>query len=456
MKATFLLWLFLLTMPLSAQSQAALNVLQAEAEEALVTGRPAETARIASQMLVQVPDSFIALYLLALALADLGELQKAADTGVRAYNAAPDEASRFEASRFIAGTRFRAGQFTRSEIWLRRAANHAQSDTDLRSIAEAYAATVAANPLSIRFVASVAPSDNVNNGSEEGELRLEGIGLTFVLPEDRRALSGIAFSATTELEYRVSQSPRQSTYLIGSLSGQTYILSQEAKDLLESSPSPIVRSVEGSDFAAVTAAVGVKRLQNNISPLGPVEFALNFGTYWEGGEKLLNFHDLSVAQIIPLDQRNALRLTAFRRIQDTKTPALVDATTTDLILTYDRALANRDLLQLSMTGRRKDAGFENSFDEYQVGVGYAVAQPIYGVQLTTSLQIGYRTFEEFATTLDGRDDWFVSASATGTLRDVSYFGFSPSVSLTASRTESTAEENTSSALQLLFGIESNF
>ena len=450
------LCLMMLAVPLPALAQSAADMLQIEAEEALVAGRPGDTVQIATQMLAVQPDSFIALYLLALGQSDIGDLQAATTTGARAYLAATTEDNRFQAARFVAGAHFRARQYSRSEIWLRRAANHAQSATDLRTIAQAYAATVDANPLSVQITASIAPSDNVNNGSEDGVLRLEGIGLTFILPEDRRSLSGIGFSASSEVKYRISQNPQQSTQLIGSLSAVTYALSQDAKDLLASSPNPDVRAVKGGDFSTVTAAIGISRQQDNISPFGPLNFGLNLGTYWEGGERLVNFRDLSIEQVIPVNRNSRLRLTAISRDQNTLSPALLDSTTTDLIGIYDRVLANNDQLQLSLSGRRKDAGFENSFDEYQLGVGYVVAKPLFGVQLSTSLQIGSRTYEEFTTTLDGRDDQFVSASGTATFRDVSYFGFSPSISLAATRTESTAEEFTSSSVQLLFGVESNF
>ena len=446
----------MLAAPILAQSQTGFADLQSIAENALVTGDPEETVRVATVMLDQQPNSFAALYLLALGQAELGELQNATANGARAYNAAMTDAARFDAARFVAGTHFRAGQYTRSQIWLRRAANHTSQDADLAFIAEAYDRSAQLNPLSLYVSAFVAPSDNINNGSEDGILRLEGIGLTFVLPEDRRSLSGVAFSASTELRYRISETPDQSTYFVSSLSGETYALSQDAKDLLASSPNPDVRAVDGSDFSTVTAAVGITRQQNNISPFGPVQLRLDLGTYWEGGERLVNFVDLSAAQVFAIDNVSAFRLTLKNRNQTALTPTLLDTTTTDVIGAYDRFLANDDQLQITLSGRYADAGPESSFEEYQIGLAYTVDQPFLGVELATSLQLGYRTYPEFSTTLDGRDDQFVTAVASGTFQDVSYFGFSPRVSLSATRTESTAEEFTSSALQLLIGVDSNF
>lgn len=445
-----------LALATATHAQTALSGLQDRAEAALVANQPQETVRLATQMLDAQPDSFAAMYLLALAQADLGDLQAAADIGARAYAVATTEDTRFQAARFVAGMRFRAGQYTRSEFWLRRAANHAQSEAELRSIAEAYVASTDANPLSVRITASAAPTDNINNGSDDGILTLESIGLTFILPEDRRSLSGVAFSASTDLRYRIAQSPQQSTSLIGAVSGETYALSSEAKDLLAGSPSPQVRAIDGKDFANVTASVGIEQSQNNISPLGPVRFGAYLGTYWEGGERLVNFRDLSIEQIIPIDRDTSFRIRGFMRDQQTLTPALVDSQLYDVTGTYDRRLFNDDQLQLSLRARRNEAGVESSFDEYELGVGYAVAQPVFGVQLSTSLQLGYRSYEEFATTLDGREDRFVSASATATFQRISYFGFSPNIALTSARTVSTAEENTTSSVQLRFGVTSNF
>lgn len=272
LRAIWTLWTLALLATSPAVAQTSQIDLQQRAEDALVSDQPAETVRLATQMLDTQPDSFIAFYLLALGQAELGAQQAAAVTSARAYDVASTEEARFQAARLVAGTRFQARQYTRAEIWLRRAANHAQTEEEFRNVASAYRASIDANPLSLQFSAHVAPSDNVNNGSEEGVLRLEGIDLTFILPEDRRSLSGVAFSASSEARYRILEGLKSATYLTGSLAGETYVLSSEAKDLLASSPNPVVRAVEGSDFETVTAALGFNHQQNNISTFGPVRF----------------------------------------------------------------------------------------------------------------------------------------------------------------------------------------
>jgi hypothetical protein len=453
MKAVFCATL-VATTPAFAQSS--FSALQEQAEAALVTGQPTETLRLAQEMLRAEPESFIARYLLALAQADLNDAKSAALSGARAYAVATTEDTRFEAARFVAGAHFQAGQYTRSAFWLRRAANHTQSIADQQFIAEAYATTVATNPLSFQVTASVAPTDNINDGSDDGVLQLEGIDLTFVLPEDRRSLSGIAFSASTAVQYRLSQDTDQLTQLTGAISGDAFVLSDEARALLASSPNPDVRSVDGGDFATVTARFGINRLQNNISPLGSVRFGAALGSYWEAGQRRVDFRDLSLEQIIPLSDASRFQLSALVRKQDALTPDLRDSTTYDLTGTFDRFLTNHDQLQFSLMARRNDAGPESSYNEYQIGINYLLAEPVFGALLSTSLNVGLRRFEEFTTTLDGRDDHFILASATALFEDYSYYGFSPSVTVSASRTNSTAEEISTSAVKILFGVASNF
>jgi len=89
-------------------------------------------------------------------------------------------------------------------------------------------------------------------------------------------------------------------------------------------------------------------------------------------------------------------------------------------------------------------------------VGYQFADTVSGARLSTSLNIGTRHFEEFVTTLDGRDDRFVLASATAVFEEFDSFGFAPSISVSATRTVSAAEEETTSAVEILFGVASTF
>ncbi|MEO0904459.1 MAG: hypothetical protein AAFX89_06775 [Pseudomonadota bacterium] len=450
----------------SVWAQDSIGQRLAAAENALVTGQPAQAANLAQANLAEVPNDFASLFILALAQADLGDDRQSATTAARAYNAAPDDPSKLQAARLVASKRFALGHYMRAEFWLRRAVNHAQTEKELEAIAREYVATINANPLALQFTASIAPSDNINNGSTGGVLIFDGLDPLLaellgengelLLDEDKRALSGIRYAGSARLNYQLSESPRQRTSLTGRLSGETFSLSQDAKDLLASSPTEEVRDVEGRDFATLVAELGITRAQFNLSPLGPVSLGLTYGTYYEGDTRLVNYRDIILQQLIPLDERNAFNIRASVRDQKALVDGLVDSQTYDVIGSYNRLLQSDDSLRLSLAWRDSDAGFENSYIEYRAGIDYGLSQRILNTRLSTSLEIGYRTYEEFTTTLDGRDDRFVTAQASVIFEELTYFGFSPSMSVSATRTESTAEEQTTAAVQVLFGIESNF
>lgn len=439
-----------------ASGQTPISSQQIAAEEALVSGDPTQALALSEAILAANPNDFAALFIRALAQSDLDDVALAATTASRAYGAAPDEASKHQAARLVASNRFALKQYIRAEFWLRRAANHAQNEEEVAAVAREYLATIRANPLSLQFNASVAPSDNVNGGSEDGILNFETIGLSLILPENRRALSGIAYAGSARLNYRLSETDRQRTSLTGFLSGETFTLSDEANDLLASSPSQSVRDVQGSDFATLLAEGGITHRRNDISPLGPLTLSVNAGTYWQGEERLINYRDVIVQQFIPVDAQNAFNLRASSRNQTALLPGFLDSKIHDVSGSYIRSLPNRDQLQLNLNWRKNDAGPESSYLQYSAGLGYSLNQRILGTRLSASLNVGTRTYEEFTTTLDGRDDRFYTVQADAIFEGITYFGFSPSMSVSASRTESTAEENTSATAQILFGIESNF
>lgn len=440
----------------AASSQTSENDLRAQAQTALVAGNFQAAQTLAETALAQTPTDFDALLILALSQVELGDNSAAVSTAAKAYSVAPSDATRVQAARLVANAHVRARHFTRAEFWLRRAANNAKTDAEAEAVVREYFAVVQANPLSAQFNAAIFPTDNLNGGSEDGILRLESIGLTLFLPETRSSLSGVGYSGSAALTYRLFESPDQAVSISGSLSGRTYSLSSEAKSLLASSIDPDVQNVTGSDFSTASASVGLEFRDNRLSPLGPVTATLDTGSNWEGGTRIISFNALGLQQAIPLNDRSLLNFSALWRDQKSLTPFLVDAKVQDVSASYSRLLASGNQVQFNLAYRYIDAGFENIFDEYRLGVGFGLGEPVLGTKLSASLEIGTREYDEFTTTLDGRRDRFASAQINATFTQISYFGFSPGIALSGTRTESSAEENTSSAVQLLFGIESSF
>lgn len=439
-----------------ALAQTDLRRTQDAAEQALDAGDPATAAALAQEILTSAPDSFAGLMLLALAQSDLGDMAGASAAGRRAYRTAPDAATKLQAARLTAAAHFQQGQFARAEIWLRRASNHTRTPDEADTVARDYRSAAQANPLSIRTTASIAPSSNINNGSVDGILTFEGIDLQLQLPEDQRALSGIAYAGSLRLGYRLSQDAAQTTTAGLLLSGATYSLSRDARALLDASPIPRVQGLTGHDFRSFRAEAGLTHTRGDLSPLGPVSATLDVGGYWEGGVHLVNYRALTLQQGIPYGPDHRLTLTGTTQWQDAVSASVVDAVVHDLSAAYDLHLANRDQMQLTLAARHRDGGFENIYDEYRAGVGYAFDRPVLGTRLSTGLEIGYRHYDTFPTTLDGRRDRFASVTGTAVLDRFTTFGFAPTLTAKATRTQSTADEYTTSVVEIGIGIQSTF
>ncbi len=344
----------------------------------------------------------------------------------------------------------------RTEFWLRRAANNITTEDEARDIVREYVAATQANPLSVQLGGSIAPSDNVNRGSDDGILEFEGIPLQFLLPEDQRALSGIEYAASVQLSYRLSQNDRQRTALTAAIAGQTYTLSDEARDLLDSSPSADVRAVDGDDFATAVVQLGLTHQRSDLTTLGPVGYGINFGTYWRGGERIIDFTDYSLSQTIVIDSDTAYNLRFSVRDQAALSDEVLDTVSYDLSATFNTTLDSRDRLQFNVTRSKTDAGFDSSYTQYSGRLGYDFAEPLFGARWGTSVELGYRNYPSYTTTLNGRRDHFATIATTTVFEDFSYFGFAPSLEVSATRNRSNAEELNSTAVQVRVGIASNF
>lgn len=443
-----------------APGQSRLATLQAAAEEALIAGDPAETATLSRAMIAENPDSFAGHFLLALALSDLEQHSEAAKAAGRAYRNAPTEDDKLQSARLAGSSRFAAAQYARSELWLRRAANHVDTEQEAERVVREFQRARAANPLSMQFSGSIAPTDNVNSGSSDGVICFEGLNneCTFDadLPENQLPLSGVEFSGSAQFGYRLSQTDRQTTTASLLLFGQAYALSSDAKDLLASSPDEDVQAVTASDFATVVTQVSLAQRQSNLSPLGPTSIAVNLGKYWRGGDPLVNYQDIILGQDIPINTNAAVLLKASTRNQTALSPLVVDSVAHEISGTYATTLGNDDVLRLTLKAKHSDGGFENVYEEYRAGIDYAFAQPILNTRWSTSFELGYRSYDEFSLTFDGRRDRFASIGADVVFEDVSYFGFSPSMSFEATKTESDVVSVNSSQVQVRFGVSSNF
>ena len=431
-----------------AIAQSATTPLQAEAEAALVAGDAAAAIRLAREDAAQRPSAFAPAFILALGLFETEDFRAAALAAAQAYDKATVPADRRQAAQLAGNAWFGAGAYTRSAIWLRRAADYADTDDALRAIAQSYLRTRDANPFAFRAGAWVAPTDNINGGAEQATFQLEGLPFDFLLPADRQALSGVEYALELQTSYRLSQTANQQTSAGLYIFGQTYSLSPESRDLLP--------DAEGSDFSYVVADVSLTHEWLLAENWGPSQLGINTGRVWSGGTPTWTYLTLAAQQAIVVGEGDllALRLAGTRQTPIGEGRAVTDIA--DLSATYSRQLDRGDRISGKLTGIYSDGGFENIFSELRGEIDYALAQPLGPLHLSGSIMLGYRSYDTFPTTLDGRRDRFGSIGIDAQLKGQSFWGFSPLLSLQAARTESNAEEFTFQSLHVQLGVRSNF
>ena len=453
--------LLTLVLPYQVTAQTTLDAVQADAEAALVAGDPTRTISLATDMLAIDPDRFAALFLLAIAQSELGQHSQAAVSARRAYNAAPTRKTRLHAARLGARERAEVRQLVRAELWLRRGAINISDEEDAELIVRQYVAISQANPLSARFNFSATPTDNINNGSESETFRLEGIPFDFFLPPERLALEGTLYVADALLSYRLSESSAQRTSVEAYIYAQTGRLTSEARKTVPDFPD------DTFDLYALDLSVTHQR-QFEDAP-GPASFRLGYGELWNAEGSISTSVNLSLNQVFQLsngdaftigggysDQESLAEVSITNELTSSGSLEFRNGQTYSLNTSYGMQLSTGDRIVTSLSSKLNDGGFENTFTEHTARLDYTLAEPQLGIRWSAAYELGYREYEEIFLSLDGRRDRFGLVSVTGVLDGISYFGFSPSVTVKAERTSSDVDVFTSSQVNARFSLQSVF
>lgn len=429
-------------------AQPSADVLE-DAERALAAGDPARTVELTQILVGQNTNDFTALYLLSLARSDLGQDEAAAQAAIRAYDAALNDAERLQAARLVGGARFRLGHYTRAQWWLRIAANHTSMPQEMATVAQEFQQIQRSNPFSAQANLSIAPSDNINNGADNDLLSLEGIDIEFRLPPETVALSGIEYAGDLQLSYRISQDAHQITSIDAFAYARSFTLSPASRDS--------VPGLRGSDYALVLAEVALTQRRFLIEGFGPTTVSGGVGHVQFSGEPLWTYTKFLLGQEFAIGPNAVLSLQAGVQNQTARNAVVPDTTVYNINTSYSTQRPNGDRLQLSLVGSFNDAADEEStFGDVSGSINYDFARPMLNIDWSLMAGIGHTNYNEFALSLDGRRDDYITVGGTGVFSDLSYFGFSPSVTVTATKRQSNVDPYNTTQVQARVGIQSNF
>ncbi|MEP5151701.1 tetratricopeptide repeat protein [Planktotalea sp.] len=449
---TFVASIFLSASEGSAQSQRA-DVSPAEmrqiAASAIVNGDPRLGYQLATALLKRDPNDTEALIIRARAARDLGRLPEAVATARRAWGNADTSSERFGASMVMAQALSTSGARTRAQLWLRRAAQNAPSDEFKNIAVRDFRYVQRVNPWATEFSFSAAPNSNINNGSKYSTTQLFDLPFEFQLSGAAQALSGFEYSLGVATRYRLAESNRSQNDLIFQLDHRTYTLSDEAKQLAP--------NVEGADFEYSTA--GLSYIRRGFTGSGdnkPYQFEFSAGRTWYGRSPFMQYARVGITQNFVTAPGQLVFLGLNREYQQSMSNrADVDSWT---IRTGMRvSLANRDRLTLSLSAKKSNSVDANlDYNQVRLSARYSVSKPIAGVSVNFGVSLSQKIHDVSNFTRFGRQDQTVSLDVTGVFKQIEYFGFSPSVTVSARKTQSNVGLYESQGIGLRMGIQSSF
>ncbi|HSF65423.1 MAG TPA: hypothetical protein VLA78_13610 [Paracoccaceae bacterium] len=410
-------------------------------------GQWAAAEALARDLLAVRPRDVTVLIVMSRALRAAGDPAGARDFAARALDAATTDAERFAAMTELAAAAHATGRPLVAQVWLRRAVQVAPSPALRDSAIRNYRAVAADNPLTVQLQFGVAPSSNVNNGSQADTVDIGG--LDFVLNPDARALSGTEITAGVSLAYRHAG--------LGGLPARTGLALAVQEVRLSGSARAAAPEVEGDDYDQATVEWRFDQALRPATAPVRLRFEARLGHSWYGGRDLSDYLRAGFGA----DWGDARRLTSVALSWERQERLdLSSRSATILRLDAGRQwrLASGDALGLTAflrdTASRSvevdhlAAGLSASHDMGTVAGGW--------LTLATGVAAEWRSYDRSPYRAGGRRDLRLRLSARVGFPRAETWGFLPEVTIEASRVASDVDLYDSRDVTLRLGLRSAF
>ncbi|MEX0370735.1 MAG: hypothetical protein AB3N09_08900 [Tateyamaria sp.] len=422
------------------------------ARQALYAGR-FDLARDIAMVLVRVdPEDAYAYGVLAAAHSRLQDPKLARAAARLSYKYSDTSQEKFGAARTAASIAYQQERPTLSQMWLRLAATHSDTEEQDKKLATDYARVRAANPLYFNINVSVAPSDNVNNGTDNVLEVINGVPTLGVYGGSSRALSGTVGVFDARLRYRLNATQSSRTTATGRLYLREVDLSSEARS--------IAPDAENGDFATAYAETGLEHLRALGAKGNTVTFGGALGASWYGGDRSYEFAKLSLGRGVKLADTVRLNLqgAAERRFSTISTVRDIDVLT--LGATVSHELKRGDRISLGLTVQDVRGDFINAdYQTASVRANYAFGQQLGPVKVSTGVTFGYTDYEDYRLVRPvdgGRQDESLYGDVSFFFADYDVGGFAPTVRVRTGRRTSNVNRFDIDETTVTLGIQSKF
>lgn len=419
------------------------------AANAVISGNAAQGYALTTALLRRDPNDAEALIIRARAARDMGRLSEAKTLARRAWQLADTSSERFGASMVMAQALSTSNSKTRAQLWLRRAAQNAPNDDMKRIAIRDFRYVRRTNPWATELSFAISPNSNINNGSARSSTRLFDLPFEFQLSGAARALSGLEYSGGIATRYRISENARNQNDLLFRLDHRTYTMTPEAKRLAP--------NTEGKDFAFSAASLSyIRRGFSSAETKLPHQIEVTAGRTWYAQQPFMEYARLGFTQNFVVGQGQMLFAGATRELQRSLSTRQ-DVDSWGLKGGLRLALANNDQMTVSVSSKKSNSRDPSlDFTQLTLGARYAFAQQLAGISIDMGASISHKNHELSRYSRFGRSDQTVSVDITGVFNQLEYLGFSPSVTLSTQKTQSTIGLFESQGFGIRVGVQSAF
>lgn len=429
------------------------------ARRALLAGDMVLARQIAEILLRANPKDRDALMIVAVTSPVLGLADRGYATGKLAFRLSRPGKQRYDAARATARAAFDGGHFLRAQFWLRRAAVHAPTEADAARTARDFRISASKNPLELRLRFSGGHSENVNGGSSSSYATVDGVPIGGYLSGSAQALSGSVGWAQLQGTYTLSESARHRTSLGGFVYLRHVWLSQAARDLAPTAAN--------GDFAAQVVELSLDRLRlvGQIAPgqVGATELSLSgaAGLQYFGGSLAERYLRFAVGLERKLSDRAVGSAMLSLEPRWLGEDGEVFETRTRLEATHNMVVGKGNRLDFRLRGTLTESERRNN-DGYAVEavLGFRLARPVGPLRVGATLGASYARFPDYTFFIfdvpGGRVDKGYFGSVDLTLDGFGYAGFVPTVSITASHTDSNVSRFDRDDMAIQIGLKSAF
>lgn len=419
---------------------------------ALQAGFAQQALTYTDALLTRDPADTTALIIRAQALRALGRAPEARSVAKQAWDLADTDKARFGAAMAMAQALSTMDRRTAAQLWLRRAVQNAPNDRARDIARRDFGYVKSRNPWVLQFDGTASPSSNINNGSRQTQMSLSGLPILFEIPAQNQALSGFELGFGVTSTYRFAPTDRAMTEARFALNSQISALSPAAK-----AAAPLARN---ADYTFAAAEVGLQQTRK-LSSRDTLALRLSgtLGHNWYGGDDLSDYLRLSMGLDQKLPNGASLRFGVSADKTARLDSPLQSSDRVAVTLGYTLAVgaAGQDRLTFGLeAATTTSASAEVRSTAQTASLEWTRAAPIAGIALSAGLQIGSQRFADSGYVSGGRDDLKLSANLSMTFQTIDYYGFSPVLTLQASKNRSNSALHDSESFGIALGIQSSF